>query len=371
MYKLHILLISIILVFVIIMIPSKLSSALYNNSNINSTHALPLNLHVANNNIDGNASSSNYSKKYPSTVKLENSTLSYNSINGLHLNLSKPVLKVVTSFFPIYEFVKAVGGERVQASVLIPIGSEPHDFDPTIQEISDAQGADMVVYNGAGMESVWINKINPKFAVDTSQGLNLPSSSNDKETSTTGVDPHIWLDPILAEHQVNMIRDGLIKLDPSNADYYKANAQKFNAKLDSLDSAIKAGLSDCSKKDFISFHNAFSYFAQRYGLTQHSILGLSPEGEILPQKLLDVIQLANKLGINTIYSEDLVDPRAAQVIAEEIPNGKVLILSPIEGIKHSEQQQGIGYLDKMKQNLENLEVGLQCKSSNQNKTTIS
>ncbi len=277
-------------------------------------------------------------------------------------NSSKSIIKVVASFFPIYEFVNAVGGDRVHASVLIPIGSEPHSFDPTIQQISNVQTADMLVYNGAGMESVWINKVNPKFAVDTSQGLNLLSSSDKKALS--GVDPHIWLDPILAEHQVNMIRDGLIKVDPNNANYYKDNAQKFIVQLNSLNSSIKSGLSNCNKKDFISFHNAFNYFAQRYGLIQHTIQGLSPEGEILPQKIQEIIQVSHNLGINTIYSEDLVDPRAAQVIADEIPNGKVLILSPIEGIKPVEQKAGIGYLDKLKQDLTNLEEGLQCSNSN-------
>ena len=200
------------------------------------------------------------------------------SINLKLDNPSKSIIKVVASFFPIYEFVKAVGGDKVQASVLIPIGSEPHSFDRTVQQISNVQTADMLAYNGAGMESVWIKKINPKFSVDTSQGLNLLSSS-DKEAST-GIDPHIWLDPILAEHQVNVIRDGLIKVDPSNANYYKNNTQKFIAQLKSLDSSIKSGLSNCNKKDFISFHNAFTYFAQRYGLVEHSIQGLSPEGEI-------------------------------------------------------------------------------------------
>ncbi|MER5176578.1 MAG: zinc ABC transporter substrate-binding protein [Candidatus Nitrosocosmicus sp.] len=285
-----------------------------------------------------------------------------NDVTSNNTNSSKSVIKVVASFFPIYEFVKAVGGDRVQASVLIPIGSEPHSFDPTIQQISNAQTADMLVYNGAGMESVWINKVNPKFAVDTSQGLNLLASGDKK--ALTGVDPHIWLDPILAEHQANMIRDGLIKVDPNNANYYKDNAQKFIAQLNSLNSSIKSKLSNCNKKDFISFHNAFNYFAQRYGLIQHTIQGLSPEGEILPQKIQEIIQLSHNLGINTIYSEDLVDPRAAQVIADEIPNGKVLILSPIEGIKPVEQKAGIGYLDKMKQDLTNLEEGLQCSSNN-------
>jgi zinc transport system substrate-binding protein len=298
-----------------------------------------------------------------------------NNSSGINIkfdNSSKSIIKVVASFFPIYEFVKAVGGNKVQASVLIPIGVEPHDFDPTIQQISNAQNADMIVYNGAGMESVWINKVNPKFAVDSSQGLNLLSSSNKKAYTAAAIDPHIWLDPILVEHQINMIRDGLIKVDPNNANYYKDNALKYVTQLNSLDSTIKSGLSSCKKKDFIAFHNAFSYFAQRYGLVQHPIQGLSPEGEILPQKIQEIIQLSNNLGINTIYSEDLVDPRAAQVIADEIPNGKVLVLSPIEGIKPVEQKAGIGYLDKMKQDLANLEIGLQCNnnSSNNNESKL-
>jgi zinc transport system substrate-binding protein len=69
-------------------------------------------------------------------------------------------------------------------------------------------------------------------------------------------------------------------------------------------------------------------------LKQHSIQGLTPEGEILPQRLVEVVQLANRIGINVIYSEDLIDPRSAQAIADEIPNGKVMVLSPIEGINH-------------------------------------
>jgi len=212
------------------------------------------------------------------------------------------------------------------------------------------------------METTWINKVNPKFAVDTSKGLNL-LASNDPEIHAP-TDPHIWLDPILAIHQVETIRDGLINVDPNNAMYYKNNAQTFIEQLKSLDTAIRGNLSscNCAKRDFIAFHNAFSYFAKEYGLKQHSIHeGLTPEGEILPQRLVEVVQLANKIGINIIYSEDLVDPRSAQAIADEIPNGKVIVLSPIEGIKSQEQQQGIGYLAKMYQDLSALEQGLQCK----------
>ena len=272
-----------------------------------------------------------------------------------------PKVKVVASFFPIYEFVKKVGGDKVDPSVLIPIGAEPHDFDPTIQQIQGVESAAILIYNGAGMEKTWISKVNPKFAVDTSKGLNL-LATNDPEIHGLS-DPHIWLDPILAIHQVENIGDGLSKVDPANAIYYDQNAQKFIGQLKSLDSYIRGNLSgsNCAKRDFIAFHNAFGYFAKEYGLNQHSIRGLTPEGEILPQRLVQAVQLAKNLGINIIYSEDLIDPRSSQAIADEIPNGRVVLLSPIEGIKSQEQQQGIGYLEKMYQDLSALKEGLQCK----------
>jgi zinc transport system substrate-binding protein len=280
---------------------------------------------------------------------------------GTTPNTSTHKIKVVASFYPVYEFVKKVGGDKVDASVLIPIGAEPHDFDPTIQQIQGVESAAILVYNGAGMESVWINKVNPKFAIDTSKGIPL-LASNDPEIHAQ-TDPHIWLDPILAIQQVENIREGLSKVDPGNAAYYDQNAQNLIGQLKSLDTSIRGNLtsSNCGKRDFIAFHNAFNYFAKRYGLNQHSIEGLTPEGEVLPQRLGQVVQLAKNLGINIIYSEDLVDPRSSQAIADEIPNGKVMVLSPIEGINKREQQQGIEYLQKMYQDLSALKEGLQCK----------
>jgi zinc transport system substrate-binding protein len=296
-----------------------------------------------------------------SSVAFSNNSSSTNRFTSAGtLNVSTPKLKVVASFFPIYEFVRKVGGDKVDSYVLIPLGAEPHDFDPTIQQIQSVESAAVLVYNGAGMEAAWINKVNLKFAVDTSNGLNL-LASNDPEIHAPS-DPHIWLDPILAIHQVENIRDGLSKVDLNNSVYYDQNAQKFIEQLKSLGASIRGKLSgsNCAKRDFITFHNAFSYFAKQYGLTQHSIKGLTPEGEILPQRLVEVVQIAKYLGINIIYSEDLIDPRSSQAIADEIPNGKVMVLSPIEGINKQEQQ-GIGYLEKMYQDLSTLKEGLQCK----------
>lgn len=286
-----------------------------------------------------------------------------NSINTtqpslISSNTNESRIKVVASFYPVYEFVKEIGGNKVDVTSLIPIGVEPHDFEPTIQQIQNAETADLVVYNGAGLEK-WIDKINAKFKVEASQGLNL-LMSNDTGNSGT-YDLHVWLDPILAEMEVENIRDALVKIDPANTQYYKANALRFIGKLNDLDYRIKTELATCNKKDFIAFHNAFTYFANRYGLNQHSVhQGLTPEGEVLPQRLQGVIELARDLGLHIVYSEDLVDPRSSEVIAQEIPNGKVLILSPIEGINSEEQRAGIGYLDKMNENVENLKIGLEC-----------
>ena len=264
------------------------------------------------------------------------------------INQKQDKVTVVASFYPLYEFASRVGGDRVKVSSLVPAGVEPHDWEPTPQDRLRVQSASMLVINGAGLES-WAHDVEANAVIDTSQGIDH------------GANPHIWLDPVFAMHQVEKIRDALIVADPDNIDYYNGNANSFLAELSQLDAFIKLQLADCEKSDFIAFHDAFAYFAARYGLTQHAIHDVSPEGDILPQKIEQVISLANQLGINVIYSEDLIDSRLADTIAGEIPGGRVLVLSPVEGIEQEEQDAGIGYIDKMRENIANLKVGLECK----------
>lgn len=253
---------------------------------------------------------------------------------------------VVASFYTLYEFASRVGGDRAEVLSLMPAGIEPHDWEPSPMDASRMRSADFLVINGAGFES-WAGDLETKV-VDTSEGI---------ETRN----PHIWLDPILAKHQVEKIRQGFVDADPENASYYDQNAAAFSAELDQLDAFVKQELGDCENSDFIAFHDAFAHFADRYDLTQHSIHGASPEGEILPQKMQEVVKLADDLGISVIYSEDLIDGAPAKTLAWEIPGGRVLVLSPIEGIDSKEQALGIGYIDKMKENVANLKVGLQCR----------
>jgi len=264
-------------------------------------------------------------------------------------------LKVVSSFFPIDQFVGKVGGEAIERMLLIPKGVEPHDYEPTIKDIEHVDSADVLVYNGLGFEN-WIGKMNNPQKIDASKGLN--ASYLDERNMT--FDPHVWLDPLLAKKQVENIRDGLIMIDPNHKDIYVNNSNNFLNELDNLDEKIRTDLESCKKKDFISFHNSFSYFAKQYGLNQHSISNTDPESEVTPARLTEIINIAKTLGLQVIYSEELVDPRQATVIAQEVPDGKVLVLSPIEGLSENEQKAGLGYIDKMNDNINNLMVGLQC-----------
>jgi zinc transport system substrate-binding protein len=277
-----------------------------------------------------------------------NYTTKYNS-NSTHK------LTVISSIFSINEFVEKVGDDLITSTLIVPPGIEPHDFEPTISQIQTINSADVLVYNGLGIEN-WLTKIEPTHKIDASNELN--ASYSDKRNMT--LDPHVWLDPLLAKKQVENIRDGLILVDPKNKNTYDSNANLFLTELDELDKTIKAQLETCKKNDFISFHNSFSYFASRYGLTQHSISESGPEAEVTPARLVEIISVAKNLELDTIYSEELMDSRYALVIAQEIPNAKVLVLSPIEGLTKNEQNAGIGYIDKMHENIRNLALGLEC-----------
>ena len=172
-------------------------------------------------------------------------------------------------------------------------------------------------------------------------------------------DPHIWLDPILAKQQVNNIRDGLIQADPQNKEHYEKNAMKYNEKLDALDIKIKSSLSSCNKDTFVPFHNAFTYLGDRYGLKIVALSGVAPDSEASAAEIAAFVDFVNDNDIKVIFAEELVDPRLAQVIADEAA-AEVLLFSPIEALTKDEVGQNITYIDKMEQNLDALKVALEC-----------
>lgn len=281
-------------------------------------------------------------------------------------------LRVVASFFPMYEFARNIAGDRASVSVFIPIGDEPHGWEPTTQEILEVQNSQLFIYNGYGMESFIPtflsngNFPNTTF-VKASEGIHMQSADVQQVASQEagpviaqgGMDPHVWNDPILAEREVRNIADAMEKADPTNAAYYETNALSYNAKLSRLDQDIRSGLSKCQTHTFASFHNAFNYFSQRYNLTDIWISGLAPEAEVAPQDLAKVEDIIKQDHLKVIFSEDLVDPKLADSLSADV-GATTQILSPLEGINETEQKENVTFLDKWYQNLDALRYAMGC-----------
>lgn len=257
-------------------------------------------------------------------------------------------LQVISSFNPLYEFSKSVGQEKVDVVLLVPVGVEPHDWEPTVKDVQKMQKSDLIIINGIGFEN-WVDNLQETNylgkIVDTSNGIPIRNSNDQKSK-----DPHIWLNPVYAKIQVQNIALAFSQSDPENQLYYKSNAAKYIEKLDLLDSKIRDELSNCDH-DFVSFHDAFSYFAEEYNLSQHTIISNYSHGEVTAKTLENIISASRALNIKVIFSEENIDTRASNIIANEI-GGRVLILSPLEVL--SDQT----YISKMIQNLENLKEAL-------------
>ena len=271
-------------------------------------------------------------------------------------------LQVITSATFLYEFSQNIGKEMIDVTLLVPMGADPHDWEPTIRDREKLQKADVIIVNGIGYEH-WLGSFdsndNQGILVDTSNGIStLDSEKHDDHAKEDGheeedkhdhedLDPHIWLNPVYAQLQVKNIANALSNSDPTNKNYYQSNAAIYNKELDLLDSKIRTELSGC-KTDFITFHNAFSYFSEEYGLTQHTIISSNDShGEVTPQTLENIISLARELNIKVIFAEESTSTKTSQVIADEI-GGKVLVLSPLEIVSDET------YVEKMTQNLNNL-----------------
>ena len=172
-------------------------------------------------------------------------------------------------------------------------------------------------------------------------------------------DPHIWLDPILVKQQVNVIRDGLIQVDPDNKENYEANARIYNDKLDALDMKIGSALSSCQKDTIVPYHNAFTYLGERYDIHIMALGGMAPDSEASAAEIAEFVDFVKDNDIKVIFSEELVDPRLAEVIAEEA-NAQVMLFSPLEALSKEEAGTNVSYIDKMEDNLDSLKVALEC-----------
>ena len=231
--------------------------------------------------------------------------------------------RVVATIAPLGEFVKIVGGDKVAVTVIVPPGAEPHTFEPTPSQMMEVAKADLYVMNGAGLE-FWMNKVlevNKKMeVVDSSKGVAILKESE-------GVmDPHIWISLRNAGLQVSNICSGLVQVDPTNRDYYTKNRDNYLQKLQSLDAELSRNFAATKRKIFVVHHPAWAYFARDYGLEEVPLM--ENEKEPGPKYLGEVVDLAKKNNIITIFVEPEYNPKAAGVIAREM-NASIISLDPL------------------------------------------
>lgn len=278
-------------------------------------------------------------------------------------------LLLIASFYPVWEFTSRVAGDDVRVELLVPSGVDPHDWEPTPGDVALVAAADLVVYVHPSFETFVPQLLEaaptPPPAVATAEGLDLlrlPGHEDEEDDEADlhdeEVDPHIWLDPLLAMDQVRAIRDALLAVDPAFAERYEANADALLADLQALHVEIEAGLKGCALGIFITVHASFRYFALRYGLVNEYI-SVDPEVGPSPTRIRELVELAQEHGIAVIFTEPLLPSGAAEVIAEAI-EGETLPLDPLEGLANPDLDVGPNHFTLMRLNLANLRAGLGC-----------
>ncbi|MED4041093.1 metal ABC transporter substrate-binding protein [Niallia taxi] len=281
-------------------------------------------------------------------------------------------LKIMTSFYPLYDFTTKIAGDRANVINLVQPGIEPHDYEPSPKDLANLNEVDLFIYNGAGYES-WVTDTiksidtKDKKIINSSEYVDLltlretgeSTEPNDKEGQEDKTyDPHFWLDPIRAKQIAEVIKEELIKLDPDGKVVYEENFNKLAVNFDELNSEYTEVLSNPSRKEVIVSHNAFGYLTNRYGLEQIAITGISPSDEPSPKKLKELISFANERQINYILFETLVSPKVAETVKDTI-GAKSLTLNPIEGLTNKEIKTGDDYFSVMRENLATLKLATQ------------
>jgi zinc transport system substrate-binding protein len=270
-------------------------------------------------------------------------------------------LKVLATFYPLYDFAQNIGGNRIQASILVPETIDVHDFEPTPSSIQQVATADVLIYNGAGLET-WISEIvnaagNSKLVlVDSSQEIQLLPVSPEFQRNNQTFDPHIWLDPVLVKQQVNNILQGLITADPADSQYFTQNAQAYQDKLESLNQAAINATTNVKTRYFVTFHEAFAYFAKRYNLTQIPIAGPFQE-EPTASDIQGVINAIHQYKLLYVGYESLENPAISQSIASET-NATLVLMNPIEGLTQEQKNAGKDYVSLMQDNIQTFRLVL-------------
>jgi zinc/manganese transport system substrate-binding protein len=281
-------------------------------------------------------------------------------VPGRGQNKTKDRPRAVATFSILGDFVRNVGGERVELATLVGPNGDVHVYEPTPGDVKTIAAANIVFVNGLGLEG-WIDRLIAASAtrapvVVASRGIRLRSGVRSQDHAMS--DPHAWQSVANAKLYVGNIRDGLIAVDVAEKKIFEANATAYLAKLDALDGEIKTAIETIppARRKVITAHSAFGYFGDAYGIEFIAPEGLSTEAEPSARTVTRLIDQIRREKIPAVFMENIADPRLLQRIAEETGAkiGGTLYsdaLSPPDGPATT-------YIDMMRSNLRELTSAL-------------
>ncbi|AFS77963.1 ABC transporter zinc-binding lipoprotein ZnuA [Gottschalkia acidurici 9a] len=282
-------------------------------------------------------------------------------------NIKNDKIKVTASTYPMYYVANEIGKDKIDLNLLVPAGVDPHEYEVSLKEIKDLEQIDLFIYNGSGMES-WGEKISNNLknkdkdiinGSDYVELLNIEESEEHEEHEHDHgeKDPHIWLNPLNLDKIGKKVKEELIKLDKENQEVYEKNYLELSEKLKSLDNKYTETLKNKKDNTILVSHEAFGYLANRYGLEQIAVTGITPNSEPSPKTLAKLINVSKEKNIKYIFFEVLTSPKSVEMLAKEAKL-EVLVLNPIGGVTKEQFDKGIDYVDLMEENLANLKKAL-------------
>lgn len=270
--------------------------------------------------------------------------------------------KVVTTFLPMYIFTKAVTGDVADVEIIVPPGTEVHEYQATPNNVQAIATANVLVKNGLGLEEFLNDTVknaqNPKLTqIDASKDIKplneispVVKTGKEEEHEHAEGNPHVWLDPVLAKQQVTNIMSGLIVADPANKATYEANAANYIKQLETLNNEFQQTLQKNPNCTFVTFHDAFPYLAKRYNLKQVAVVEI-PEDQLSPQDVQKAINAVKQYKVKALFSEPGVDNKLLTSLSKDLK----LTLRTLDSLETGKQDPQY-YFPAMKANLQTLET---------------
>jgi zinc transport system substrate-binding protein len=276
---------------------------------------------------------------------------------------SRSKMSVAAAFYPVAFAAQKVGGTRVAVTNLTPVGAEPHDLELNSEQLDQLLGAKIAFVLGSDFQPA-VEKAADRRDGPTVELLpELVDAKGKKvaeEGETGGLDPHVWLDPVLMSQLAGEVERGLAKADPKGAATYEKNARALHGRLAALDARYRERLTGCARDLLVTSHEAFAYLTDRYGLRQEGVAGLSPDAEPDPARLGELADLARDQGVTTVFTEETVSPRIADTLARDAGGLRTEVLSPLESLTKKERDDHADYFTLMDANLDKIATALGC-----------